>query len=99
MTTADHQIVTVEVERLDHHRKERQILPVKLTGLGEPLHPGATDPVLFDPLGHAALDVNQRIDRRVRIELADRFEHFLSATHPSEPVVDDGDAHSPSTSP
>ena len=36
--------------------------------------------------------VDQRVERRVRIELADRLEDLLAAAHAGQPVVDDGDA-------
>ena len=40
----------------------------------------------------AAAHVDQRVERGVRVELADRLEHLLAASHAGQPVVDKRDS-------
>jgi hypothetical protein len=42
---------------------------------------------------HAAFDVQQREDRRVREEPRQLQQHLLAAAHAGQPVVDERDAH------
>ena len=89
---ADDEIVTVEVELLDRRREQGQVLAVVPRGCRQPLDERPALPELLDRRRHGAADVEQRVQRRVRIELGDRVEHFFAAAHARQPIVDEGNS-------
>ena len=54
--------------------------------------PAEDDPAPFQGRGDRPLDVQERIDRRLRVEVGDRFKDLFAAAHAGQPVVDERDA-------
>ncbi len=99
VTRADDEIESVEVELLDRGREERQILAVVASGRRQPLDERPDDPSLLECGGNRALDLEQGMNRRVRVEFRDGLQHALPAAHARQPVMDERDLHPPRTSP
>ena len=55
------------------------------------LHEGRDDATVLDPGRHAAGNVQEREQGRLGKELAEDLEATLTAPHPRQPVVDQGD--------
>ena len=67
---ANDEVVSVEVEAFNRRREERQVVAIPAAGPRETLH-RRLDPMPFDRQGHRSFDVDERVEGRVRKQLAD----------------------------
>src|SRR5262249_55853944 len=87
-----HEVIARQVEAVDRQRKQGQIVAVARGRTGQALDERGDDAAVLDDGAHAARNVQEREERRGREKLAEHVEAALAAPHPSEPVVDEGDA-------
>src|SRR5205823_6087283 len=86
-----HQVIRGQIEALDRHRKERQVVPV--AALREPIEKARADAVALDDRAASTGNVDEGKDLRLRIEEAELLEDPLAAPQAGEPVVNEGDLH------
>jgi hypothetical protein len=92
VAAADDEVVLIEIEELDGGREKGQVLAVVTARPWEHLRKRSDDSTPLDCRRYRPWYPNQRVQSRIRIELAERLEHLLPAPHPRQPIVDDGDA-------
>ena len=90
---ADDQVVAAQVELLQRHRHQRQVVLVELRREGQPADEALDHPPAADQRAHrlGLVDVDEEVGLRIHPEQG--FHDLLPAAHADEPVMDDGDAH------
>jgi hypothetical protein len=93
MTGAENQIVAAEIESFNGGREEREIISIIGRNLRQSLNKGGLDPHSFNHPGQTVLDIKERIEVGLRIELTEHFKNPLASSHPGQPVMDKSNSH------
>src|SRR5215469_7326498 len=93
MARRNDQLIALQVERGDRAWEERQKVPISELDARDALQKRGSDPSSVERLRKTAGPVDQREDVRIRVQLADRIEHLLTAAVANQPIVDERDLH------
>src|SRR5262245_29983681 len=91
MAGRDDEVVVREIERLDGPRVEADESPVAAPSEREPRDPGLDHAAVLDRGRDAAATMHQRVEIRLREDLAEDLEALFAAAHAGQPVVDQRD--------
>jgi hypothetical protein len=87
MAGTDDKIIPFEIELLDGHGEKGKIISVRGGCLWKMLNERGFDIHPFDDIGQLVLHIEEGKEIRLRIELAEDLEAFLSSPHACEPIM------------
>src|SRR5262249_11984325 len=93
MTAADDQIVIAQVKRFDRRREKRQVIPVRGADERNGLEIRWDDAMRLDFVRYGTPYMHEGVNRRFRIQIAQRFEYLFTSAHSGEPIVHQSNLH------